>query len=145
MDTIRKIYFLLTPAERKSALAILGIMLIGMVLETLGIGLVIPAISLLTQPNLVVSYPAMQPALQALGNPIQAQLVVGGMLALVVVYLVKALFLAFMVWRQSRFAFDVQARLSQSLFATYLYQPYTFHLQRNSAQLIRNVTGEVHR
>jgi ABC-type multidrug transport system fused ATPase/permease subunit len=29
------------------------------------------------------------------------------------------------------------------LFAIYLRQPYTFHLQRNSAELVRNVTGEV--
>ena len=42
-----------------------------------------------------------------------------------------------------RFAFGVQAQFSQRLFKVYLHQPYTFHLQRNSAQLIRNVINEV--
>lgn len=143
MTTLKKVYSILKPAERKNALVLLGFMLVGMVLETLGIGLVIPAISLLTRPNIVDSYPFLQPAMEALGNPTQAQLVIGGMLLLVAVYLVKAAFLAFLVWQQSCFAFEVQAQLSQQLFATYLRQPYTFHLQRNSAQLIRNVTGEV--
>ena len=55
----------------------------------------------------------------------------------------KNLFLAFLAWRQTRFAFGVQTQLSQRLFTAYLRQPYTFHLQRNSAQLIRNVIGEV--
>ena len=64
-------------------------------------------------------------------------------MALVGVYLFKNLFLGFLVWRQTRFAYGVQANLSQRLFATYLRQPYTFHLQRNSASLMRNVTGEV--
>ena len=59
------------------------------------------------------------------------------------IYLVKNLFLAFLAWRETRFVFGVQAQLSQRLFATYLRQPYTFHLQRNSAQLIHNATGEV--
>ena len=118
-------------------------MLIGMALETLGVGLVIPALALLTQNDLAHSYPALQSLLQALGNPSQQTLVIGGMLMLVGVYLIKALFLAFLTWQQTRFAYGVQAQLSQRLFTVYLRQPYTFHLQRNSAQLIRNVVTEV--
>ena len=141
--TTRKIWSLLTPAERRSAVALLGLMIIGMLLETLGVGLVIPALALLTQSDLAHSYPALQSLLQALGNPSQQTLVIGGMLLLVGVYLIKALFLAFLAWRQTRFSFGVQIQLSQRLFTVYLRQPYTFHLQRNSAQLLRNVTGEV--
>jgi ATP-binding cassette, subfamily B, bacterial PglK len=122
---------------------LLGLMIIGMLLETLGIGLIVPAIALLVQTNLVASYPQLQPLLRTLGNPTHTQLVAGGMVVLVAVYLIKATFLAFLAWRQTKFAFDVQAHLSQRLFTTYLRQPYTFHLQRNSAQLIRNAINEV--
>ena len=142
-STARKIWSLLTSAERRSAVVLLGMMLVGMVLETLGVGLVIPALALLTQHDFARNYPMLQPVLQALGNPSQQSLVMGGMLVLVGVYLVKMLFLALLAWQQTRFAFGAQARLSQRLFAVYLHQPYTFHLQRNSAQLIRNVINEV--
>ncbi len=143
MSVVRTVYGLLTASERKSAWILLGMMLVGMVLETFGIGLIIPAIALLMEKNIAARYPQMAPALHFLGNPTQTQLVVGGMLALVTIYLIKGLFLAFLTWRQLKFAFDLQARLSQQLFATYLRQPYTFHLQRNSAQLIRNAVTEV--
>lgn len=143
LSTARKIWDLLTVAERRSAVMLLGLMFIGMVLETLGVGLVIPAVALLTQSDFAHHYPAFQPALLALGNPSQLSLAVGGMLVLVGVYLIKTLFLALLAWRQMRFAFGVQAQLSQRLFTLYLRQPYTFHLQRNSAQLIRNVISEV--
>lgn len=139
----RKIWDVLTSAEQRSVVVLLGLMVIGMVLETLSAGLVIPAIALLTQSDFTHNYPALQPALHALGNPSQHSLVVGGMVLLVGVYLVKALFLAVLAWRQTRFAFGVQAQLSQHLFTTYLCQPYTFHLQRNSAQLIQNVISNV--
>ena len=129
--------------ERRSVLTLLGLIFLGMLLETLGVGLVIPALSLLTQNDIASNYPALQPILQTLGNPSQQNLIVGGMLTLVGVYLVKTLFLAFLAWRQMRFAFGVQAQFSQRLFKVYLHQPYTFHLQRNSAQLIRNVINEV--
>jgi ABC-type multidrug transport system fused ATPase/permease subunit len=142
-STLSKIHFLITPAERRSALMLLGLMVIGMVLETLGIGLLIPAIALLTQPDYAARFPVLQPLLAALGNPSQQNLVIGGMLILVGAYLVKAVFLAFLAWWQTRFAFGVLAQVSQRLFTIYLRQPYTFHLQRNSAQLISNVIGEV--
>ncbi len=141
--TIRKIWDLLTSTQRRSAVTLLGMMFIGMVLETLSVGLVIPAIALLTQGDSSRNYPALQPVLQMLGNPSQKALIFGGMLALVGTYFIKTLFLALLAWRQTRFAFGVQANLSQRLYTVYLRQPYTFHLQRNSAQLIHNVINEV--
>jgi ABC-type multidrug transport system fused ATPase/permease subunit len=143
MSTFRMIRELLTPAERRSALAMLLLMLVGMTLETAGIGLVIPAVALLVQEDVAASYPQFRTILEALGNPGRAELVMGGMAALVAVFIVKATFLAWMTWRQNRFAFGVQANLSHRLFTTYLRQPYTFLLKRNSAHLIRNATTEV--
>lgn len=142
-STPEKIHFLLTPAQRKGALALLGLMVVGMIMEILGIGLIIPVVALLTQPDLAAKYPNFQPWLATLGNPTQPKLVMFAIAALVGIYLLKNLFLAFLAWHETRFAFDVQAQLSHRLFAAYLYQPYTFHLQRNSATLIRNVTTEV--
>lgn len=143
LSTAKKIWELLTSAERRSALALLGLMFVGMLLETLGVGLVIPAIALLTQSDLVRNYPIFQSALQALGNPNPQTLAIGGVLVLVGVYLIKTLFLGFLAWQQTRFAFEVQVQLSQRLFTTYLRQPYLFHLQRNSAHLLSNTTTAV--
>lgn len=143
MTTPKKLWHLLAPDQHRAAIVMLGLMLIGMVLETLGIGLVIPVLALMTQSGLAVRYPAVAPWLNGLGNPSHERLVIAGMLTLVGVFAVKALFLAFLAWRQMRFVFGVQADLSQRLFMGYLRQPYTFHLQRNSAQLIHNAIGEV--
>jgi ATP-binding cassette, subfamily B, bacterial PglK len=141
--TLRDIWDVLTRRQRRAAIALLSLMVVGMLLETLGVGLIIPALALMTQTNLAGRYPAIAPLLHALGDPDRQHLVVGGMLALVVVYAIKAGFLAFLFWRQTRFVGRVQAELSQRLFATYLRQPYSFHLLRNSAELINNVLGEV--
>jgi ABC-type multidrug transport system fused ATPase/permease subunit len=141
--TLGKFRVLLTPTEHRGALVLLCLMVIGMTLETLCTGLVIPAIALLMQQDLAHTYPQFQPLLSVLGNPTQADLILGVMLGLVAVYAGKNLYLAFLAWQQTRFAYGVQVQLSQRLFAAYLRQPYTFHLQRNSAQLIRNVTSEV--
>lgn len=143
MTIYQKVWQLLTSKFRRKAIILLVLMLIGMLLETLGIGLVIPALALMTQSDLIARYPAVEPVLAFLGYPSHERLVIGGMLIFVGVYAIKAVFLAFLAWQQSSFVYGFQASLSQRIFAGYLRQPYTFHLQRNSAQLIRNVTGEV--
>jgi ABC-type multidrug transport system fused ATPase/permease subunit len=141
--TARKVWQLMTPSERRGALGLLGLMIVGMLLETLGIGLVVPALALLTEPEYSRRFPALQGMLAYFGNPSRSQLILGAMVALAVVFLVKNSFLAFLVWRQMRFTFTMPAQLSQRLFAAYLRQPYTFHLRRNSAELLRNVTVDV--
>jgi len=142
MILVRKIWHILTPTHRYSVVILLGLMLIGMLLETLGVALVIPALAMMTQDDLPSRYPMIVPWLNAFGNPSHTQLIVAGMIILVGVFILKAFYLAFMAWRQMGFVYGVQAVLSQQLFSGYLRQPYTFHLQRNSAQLIRNAVQE---
>ncbi len=118
------------------------LVIIGIGLETLGIGLVVPAIVLITQEDLGARYPWLQPALDALGNPPQTTLIIFGMASLVGIYLVKSLYLAMLALVQNRFLFGVRIRMSEQLYAIYLGQPWTFHLNRNSAALIRNILTE---
>lgn len=143
MHTLRLMWDVLTRRQQRATVVLLSLTFVGMLLETLGVGLIIPALALMTRVDLATRYPAVAPFLHMLGNPDRARLIVWGMLVLVAVYALKAAFLAFLIWRQTRFVGDVQVDLSRRLFATYLRQPYGFHLQRNSAELINNVVGEV--
>lgn len=118
-------------------------MVVGMLLETLGMGAIIPALALMENRDLAATYPTAKAILAYLGNPTQPQLIIGGLLTLFAIYTVKAGFLAFLIWRQARLVADVRSGLSQRLFDGYLSEPWTFHLERNSAQLIRNAINEV--
>jgi ABC-type multidrug transport system fused ATPase/permease subunit len=138
-----KLWQMLTAPQRPAAVLLGFMMLIGMFLETLSIGLVIPALALMTQPDIAGKYPALAPYLDLFSNPPREQLVVFGMGALLLVFASKSLFLGLLAWRQSKFVFNLEVSFSQRLFAGYLHQPYTFHLQRNSAHLLRNATSLV--
>jgi len=143
LNTVKKFWQLLLPHQKHAAILLLCFMFTGMLLETLGVGMVVPALAIMTQDDPASQLPVLQPVITFLGNPTRRELVVAGMLFLVAIYTIKAFFLAFLAWKQSRFVFGLQADLSKRLFKGYLSQPYTFHLQRNSAQLIRNATTEV--
>lgn len=144
MILFQKVFGLLSKKEKNTSCLIFGLMLIGMSLEMLSIGLIIPIISLLSQQELVENnYPFLKVIIEQFGSPEYEQIIIGAMIILALVYLVKNLFLAGLVWFQNRFVFGIQANHTQRLFKLYLKQPYTFHLQHNSAQLIRNVQVEI--
>ena len=134
---------MLVPAQRRRAMLLLGLMFVGMMLETLGVGAVLPVLALMTKSDLVSSYPALLPWLDLLGNPSHERLIVYAMLALVGTYVVKVLFLIFLTWLQAHFVSWLNSDFSLQLFSGYLRQPYTFHLQRNSSELIRNAVSQV--
>ncbi len=143
MSFYKKIFQLLSHSQKRALLILTGLIIIGMLFEMLGLGMMLPAVSLMLKPDIGKSYPAVQPLLNHLGNPKQSTLVFWGMSILVLMYFLKATFLLFLTWKQSRFTAKLSADLSQNLFLGYLRLPYTFHLQRNSAQLLRNIQGEV--
>jgi ABC-type multidrug transport system fused ATPase/permease subunit len=122
---------------------ILALTLIGTVLETAGIGMVIPAIALMADENITKKHPILAIFFAAHGNLSHAQLATYGMSLLTGVYVVKALYLAFLSWKQAQYIFDIKAYLSQKLFDQYVRSPYEFHIQQNSGHLIRNITLEV--
>ena len=133
--TLRIVWAILTQKERRNLIWIFSLMLFGTVLETFSLGLVVPVVGLLTKSEYLKSHPRID---ELLNYPSQTQFVVGAMLLLVLVYVVKSIFLIGSLWVQYGYSTAVTKRLGRTLFENYLKQPFTYHLQRNSATLIRN-------
>jgi ATP-binding cassette, subfamily B, bacterial PglK len=143
MENIKKIISLLNASQHKEVAILFIFMLISMILETFSIALIIPVLASIANPNFLIDYPMAADISAFFGSPTKIQLVIGSMVILAVAFLIKSIFLIYMGWRQSKFQAGLRLFISKKLFTGYMHLPYTFHLQRNSAELIRNVTGEV--
>jgi ABC-type multidrug transport system fused ATPase/permease subunit len=143
MTLFQKLRFLFSRSQKRELIVIGILIFIGMILEMAGLGIMVPALALLLRTDISNEYPSIKPFLNALGNPSQQNLVIIGMSFLVILYLIKALFMLFLSAKQARFSARLSSELSRKLFLGYLTQPYIFHLQRNSAQLLRNIQNEV--
>jgi ABC-type multidrug transport system fused ATPase/permease subunit len=142
MSPVAKILALLSRQQKKAGIALLVLMLIAMVLETVGVGLIIPVLAVIADPAAGQRYPLLEAATEHLGGG-KATLVAAVMAALVLLYVVKSIFLGVLAWWQGHFVYSVESDLSRRLYAGYLRQSYHFHMQRNSALLVRNVTTGV--
>jgi ABC-type multidrug transport system fused ATPase/permease subunit len=140
---MKKIYTLLEPAYRKKALILLVLMFVGIIVELLGLGMILPLLSILSTEDIASVYPRIKPLLLFLGNPTHKELVFIALGSLVGIYLIKGFFLVFLAWYQTNFAYSLSSHLSSKLLQGYMLKPYSFHLNKNSADLIQNLTGEV--
>lgn len=106
--------------------------------EVLGISLIIPAVALFTQTTAAHTPGVAEKVLIFLGNPKGTALVAWVSLIFFIIYSIKTLYLVYLSWKQASFVNELNFMLTKQLFSGYLEQPYVFHLQRNSAELINN-------
>lgn len=135
IETVKIVWRLFTNSDRVAFIRIVVMVIIGMFLETVSLGIVVPIIGILTQDNYQEKYPWI---VDLFGSLSREELISAVMVAMVIIYIVRSLFLFWSLWIQKGFSASVSGRLSQSLFSIYLRQPYMFHLQRNSSTLMRN-------
>ena len=118
-------------------------MVLGAFFEAVSIGLVIPFIAVLREPELLSKVPHIQPLLSNLNinDPRELFFLLGP--ALIALFAIKTGYLIYLYRWLFRYAMKKEVNLARQLLAGYLSAPYTLHLQRNSAELIGVTTRSV--
>lgn len=134
----------LTPGPQRRALPFLGVLcLFGAFLEALGIGLLIPLLNLMTGESYSPQDSVFGLVFEYFGAESRVQMLTVGFLLIGVVVLLKSIFLALVFMFQSSQAASVRSSIETQLFERYLYRDYVFHLNTNSAVLMKNLITEV--
>ena len=119
--------------------------LIGIFFELLGIGLVLPVITVATTGNFDIN---LGPGIDKILNSFflrldSSELIIVPLLILLLVYTIKGIFILFLRFYTGKFSYQFVTKLSNNIYKNYLYQDQLFHLKRNSSDLIRIITGEI--
>ena len=138
-DYFIKIKSLLTKKEKKGLIILLFMMIIGSIFEVAGIGSLPVFIAILAKPQMIEKYSFIHNNLIKLGIENSSQLLIAGSILIIVVFILKNLYLTFLNFRKAKIIFDIQLRISKDLFTLYMKAPYSFHLERNSSELLSNV------
>ena len=146
MKNFKKILFLLTPYERKRASILLVMTLIMAFLDMIGVASILPFMAVLTNPELIETNLILNSLYHHLNkfgivNNQQFLFVLG---AIVFVTLISSLaFRAITTYVQVRFILMREYSITKRLLEGYLYQPYSWFLSRNSAEIGKTILSEV--
>jgi len=118
-------------------------MIIASLFELVGISLIPAFVISIAEPERILNLYILGDFLQSLGIDTTKELALTGAIALIVVYITKNLYLTFYRYLKQKFVLNKKLYLQNRLFEAYMTAPYTFYLSKNSAELLRNVNGEV--
>jgi len=131
--------FLILPKRRLNQLPLIAVaMVIGAAFEVVGIGLIIPLIDMMSDSDNEINK-FLESVLPSLSSQ---NILLLSTLMFAAVYTLKGLYLSGLTWMMARYTYAIKTDISNKLMARYLAAPYEFHLKKNSAQLIRNLTTE---
>lgn len=134
-----KIKSLLNREEKYKIIGIVFLMFIASGLELLGVGVIFPFVQLVNQPEIVYSHPRYSWAYHFVNASSPNSFIVFIGLGIIIFYVCKTIFFIFFQRTQIFFVRDKQVQLEKKLMNLYLYSPYTFHLQRNTSENLRNI------
>lgn len=143
MSAIVSALNLLSPEQKRKFYFLTGLMIVTMLLELLGIGMVLPVMSLLSNHEITTHYPILKQLGLSHSFHQTDSLFLIAIGVVFLVFLFKSLFIVYSGYKQSQFTFNIQSTLSKKLFEIYLAQPWEFFLKRNSASLGVTITNEV--
>ena len=130
------IYSILDKKQKTFFLYITFLSFIAMIFETFTIVSIMSVLKLFSDINTNALLNKLQIFLNINeGSLVQIIVLIAGS-----VFVVKTVFLIYYIKIKTRFIEDVKVDQSNNLFLYYLNQPFTFHINKNSSELVRNLT-----
>ncbi len=144
---MRKIYsklrVLLDAKQKRQMVGIVIMMLIGGVLESLGIAMIAPVMQVVIDPQKVEESSILSGIYSFFHLTSTTQLAALIMVSLVLVFVIKNVFLYFMNVVQLRFVYTNQFATSRRMMINFMQRPYEYYLGADTTVIQRNITSDV--
>lgn len=135
----KKLSYIFSKRDKYKIALLLCIMVAGSFLELLGVAVFQPFVNIIMMPGSIQENPYLARIYQMFGCSTTESFLTVVALGIIVIYVVKNVYL----WVEQnlilKFTYGVQQKLSTRLLTTYLAEPYTFHLNKNIAELQRSM------
>jgi ABC-type multidrug transport system fused ATPase/permease subunit len=135
---IYKGIFLLGKKNQKKFYFFIFLFFISMLIETAGIGIVIPILNLLTQDNFHLKINNLIPIID-FAKYTNRELILYFIVSMLIIFTLRGLFLSLVSYLQSNYLANIRSDTSDKVFKIYLKKTFPFHLENNSATLVRNI------
>lgn len=141
-DIFRKFNKVLNKKQKSRVVVLIFMILIGAVLETLGVSMIYPLIETVMMPEVFEQNAMIVWICNMLGYTSAEQFVTFMLLALIFIFIFKNLYLLLLYYVQHSFITNSQYRISRDLLKVYLNRPYEFYLNASTGDIMRTVYSD---
>lgn len=143
LGDFKKINNILNQNQKNRMFILFFMLIIGMIFEVLGIGLLLPIITSIINPEKIMGYTLINDLILFFNIKSELEFIKYLLLLLIIVFLIKSIYLLFLSYYQNNFISKLTVDTSDILFKNYLNKNYIFHLNKNSSELIKNFQVEI--
>lgn len=140
---LKKMNVLLDGKQKAKMGGIVVLMIIGAALEACSIGLVIPIITTLLDPEAVNGEGYLGDIYRFLGMKSTSQFTIVMLLVIIAAFVVKNVFLYFQNVVQLRFVYTNQFATSRRMMINFMERPYEYYLNVDTSVIQRSITSDV--
>ena len=140
---LKKMNVLLDGKQKAKMGGIVVLMIIGAALEACSIGLVIPIITTLLDPEAVNGDGYLGDIYRFLGMKSTSQFTIVMLLVIIAAFVVKNVFLYFQNVVQLRFVYTNQFATSRRMMINFMERPYEYYLNADTSVIQRSITSDV--
>lgn len=140
---LKKMNLLLDRKQKRTMIVLIVMMLIGGVLESLGISMLVPIVTVVLDPSAVGESRMLSALYEGLGMESNAQFAVFLLLAFVGMTVVKNIYLFFQQKFQLKFVYTNQFATSRRMMINFMKRPYEYYLNADTSVIQRNITSDV--
>jgi ATP-binding cassette, subfamily B, bacterial PglK len=141
LQVLYKISKILNKNEKKSLLILIIFVLVGMIFEVAGLGVLIPLISIIIKPDFIIDN-KLYLDIFYLSDFDRFELIIIILGLVLIFYVFKFIFVSYLSFRQNRFLSNLNASVTKRLFKAYLNQRYSFFLKKKSSNIIKIIQVE---
>ena len=119
-EAYNKFLSILNKNQKAKIIVLIFLLFLGMILEILGIGLLLPFLEIISDENITGKYPLLKDIFNYFMIDNYKSQVAFFLILIFIIYLFKALYLVYLSYRQNIFLQNINAYIASKLFKIYL-------------------------
>ena len=143
MKLMKQLFYIFPLKQRLQYAGLFILQLVETALDFFGVALILPFVRLMISAEQMQSVWWYQLVSKVIGTSEMGSVLLFLTILMAIVYLIKNAFIMFLIWLRINFIGKSKIRMGARMITCYMHKPYTFHLQRNTSEIIRNINGDV--
>lgn len=139
---LKKLLYIIPDKEKNKLVPIFLMVLLGAIFETLGVSMIIPLMQAMLNPDQILEIPVAGPVLKYFGVQSEKDVIIWVCISVVVVYIIKNVFMAFLAYVRSEYACDIQKELSVKMMHLFMSRGYVYFLSVNTGDILKGIKND---
>lgn len=136
---LKKLSYILNKRDKAYLMGLLVMIIIGSFLELMGVTIFMPFINIIMEPSMVETNAILNYFYELFSFNDANQYLIAIACVIIFIYIFKNVFISIEKNAIYKYSYNVQRKISTKLLYSYMHEPYTFHLNKNVAELQRSM------